>query len=481
MRPVPDPLSASVSAAYSVPAVRTFENRFRQQTMNQLPKNQQQNPDFNKMDGRMIISEPGAMMGEQNGNQFAPGGLQNNTATQTSSGSATEVVTGTVTNSAMELEADYDNATTIVVTNDDSTVKISDSGTYVVTGSADDGSITVKKGTTDVVLVLDNLDLTSTSGAALSINKEAEVQVVISGTVTLTDNENPDDEYSTDADVADAYDGAAIKVKAGATVYITGSGTLNVNGNAKNGIKAGDEASLIIGGEDLTVNVNAVNDGINGNYDVTILSGTVNVSAGDDGIHADRILTIGDNSKGPNLTVKNSNEGLEGTIVNIAGGKVNVTSTDDGINAANADGVYEGELDYSVNITGGDGTVNTTADGIDSNGNVNLIGGSARISSASNGGDAGIDYDGSYYVSDSFSLNNQSGTAGPDNMMGGPGMGGQMGGPSGNMGGSDFGGPSGSAPSDMGGSLSGSGNMGGGPSGSSGPSDMGGGPGPMGR
>ena len=439
--------------------------------MNQLPKNQQQNPDFNKMDGRMIISEPGAMMGEQNGNQFAPGGLQNNTATQTSSGSATEVVTGTVTNSAMELEADYDNATTIVVTNDDSTVKISDSGTYVVTGSADDGSITVKKGTTDVVLVLDNLDLTSTSGAALSINKEAEVQVVISGTVTLTDNENPDDEYSTDADVADAYDGAAIKVKAGATVYITGSGTLNVNGNTKNGIKAGDEASLIIGGEDLTVNVNAVNDGINGNYDVTILSGTVNVSAGDDGIHADRILTIGDNSKGPNLTVKNSNEGLEGTIVNIAGGKVNVTSTDDGINAANADGAFESELDYSVNITGGDVTVNTKADGIDSNGNVNLIDGSARISSASNGGDAGIDYDGSVYISDSCSLNNQSGTAGPDNMMGGPGMGGQMGGPSGNMSGNDFGGPSGSnAPGDMGGSLGGSA-----------PGDMGGGSGPMGR
>ena len=344
-----------------------------------------------------------------------------NVATMTgvsSVSSPTEIVTGTTENSAMNLKADYDNATTIVITDDDSSVKIDESGTYVVTGSSSDGSITVKKGTTGVVLVLEDLDLTSTSGATLSINKDAEVQVVISGTVTLTDNENSDDEYSDDADVADAYDGAAIKIKAGSTVYITGDGTLNVNGNAKNGIKAGDDSSLIIGG-DMVLNIDAVNDGINSNYDVTILDGTVNISAGDDGIHADHILTIGEDGSGPDLTISKSTEGLEATVVNIDGGNVNVTAADDAINAANADGIYEGELDYSVNVTGGNINITAGTDGIDSNGNINLIDGSARIQSANNGGDAGIDYDGEYYVSDSFKLNNQSGVAGPDNMMGG--------------------------------------------------------------
>lgn len=344
-----------------------------------------------------------------------------NVATMTgvsSVSSPTEIVTGTTENSAMNLTADYDNATTIVITDDDSSVKIDESGTYVVTGSSSDGSITVKKGTTGVVLVLEDLDLTSTSGATLSINKDAEVQVVISGTVTLTDNENSDDEYSDDADVADAYDGAAIKIKAGSTVYITGDGTLNVNGNAKNGIKAGDDSSLIIGG-DMVLNIDAVNDGINSNYDVTILDGTVNISAGDDGIHADHILTIGEDGSGPDLTISKSTEGLEATVVNIDGGNVNVTAADDAINAANADGIYEGELDYSVNVTGGNINITAGTDGIDSNGNINLIDGSARIQSANNGGDAGIDYDGEYYVSDSFKLNNQSGVAGPDNMMGG--------------------------------------------------------------
>ena len=356
-----------------------------------------------------------------------------NTAIAASTDTAGEIVAGTTSNSAMELAADLSNATTYNVSECGS-VTITEPGTYVVTGACTDGSITVKKDVTGVVLVLKDLDLSSTEGAPLSINKNAEVQVVISGSVTLTDNENPEDEDSADAAVADAYDGAAIKVKAGASAYITGDGTLTVNGNAKNGIKAGDDSSLIIGGEDLTVSISAVNDGINGNCDVTLLSGSITISAADDAIHADHILTVGASGSGPNLTITNSTEGLEGTVVNIAGGRIVVNATDDGINAANKDAVYEGVLDYSVNITGGDVTVSTNADGIDSNGNVNLIGGSASIRSASMGGEAGIDYDGELYISDEFLLNNVSGVAGPDNMGGGPGqMGGQMGGAPGGM------------------------------------------------
>ena len=381
-----------------------------------------------------------------NGGQF-PGGQMNNSE-QSTTDTAGEVAQGITENSAMTLTADYDNATTYDVS-EDSEVKITSSGTYIVTGSASEGSITVKKGTTGVVLVLQDLDLTSSSGAVLSVNKQAEVQVIISGTVNLTDNENPDDENSADADVADAFDGAAIKIKADSVVFLTGDGTLNIKGNAKNGIKAGDDSSLIIGG-DLELNIEAVNDGINSNYDITILSGDVNIDAGDDGIHADHILTVGKDGTGPVLTIKNSNEGLEGTVVNIGGGTINVKASDDGINAANGDGTYEGVLGYSINITGGKITVNAGTDGLDSNGNINLIGGSLSIRSANNGGDAGIDYDGDYYVSSDFDLNNSSGVAGPDMMPGqmsggmpgqsNSGMPGQMGGGMpGQMGGGMFG------------------------------------------
>ena len=349
--------------------------------------------------------------------------------------SATEVVSGMMTNSAALLEADYENATYITVTDDDSQVKITSSGTYVVTGSSSDGNITVKKGTTGVVLVLDDLDLTSTTGATVSVNKEAEVKIIISGTVTLTDNENPDDENSDDADVADAFDGAALKAKANSQVYVTGDGTLIIHGNAKNGIKAGDESSLIFDG--VTVNIDAVNDGINANYDVTLLSGNFTIAAGDDAIHADHILSIGSlDSTGPTIRVTESNEGLEGTVVNIYGGDISIVSSDDAINAANGDGLYEGVLDYSFNMLDGSVAINSQGDGIDSNGNVNLIGGSMEIRIASQGGEAGIDYDGQLYVDPDFSLNNQSGVAGPDDMGGIPGeMGNQMPGQPGQLGG----------------------------------------------
>lgn len=361
-----------------------------------------------------------AEMNEASSEMGASGELQSTTDT------AGEIVTGTTSNTAMALEADYDNATTYTVTDEDGTVKITESGTYIVTGSSSDGSITVKKGTTGVVLILEDLDLTSTSGATLSVNKNAEVQVIISGSVTLTDAENPADEYSEDEDVADAYDGAAIKVKAESVVFITGDGELTVNGDAKNGIKGGDDSSIIIGG-DVEIDITAANDGINSNYDVTILSGSVTIDAEDDGIHADHILTIGgEDGSGPDLTVTDSTEGIEATVINVYGGDIDVTASDDGINAANGDGVYEGELEYSYNQMGGDVTVTTSADGIDSNGNVNLIGGSASIRSANNGGDAGIDFDGDLYISEDYDLNNQSGVAGPDGMGGMSGASGEM-------------------------------------------------------
>ena len=386
---------------------------------------------------------------EMNGNTFngqQPGNMQWDTAP-----SASEIVSGTVTNSAASLEADYDNATYISVTDDDSQVKISSSGTYVVSGESSDGNITVKKGTTGVVLVLENLNLTSTTGATVSINKEAEVKVIISGNVVLTDNENPDDENSENPDIADAFDGAAFKAKANSNVYVTGDGTLTINGNAKNGIKAGDDSSLIFDG--VTVNINAVNDGINGNYDVTLLSGSFTIAAGDDAIHADHILTLGnpDSGEGPTVRVTQSNEGLEGTVVNIYGGDLSIVSADDAINAANGDGLYEGVLDYSFNMMGGKLSINSQGDGIDSNGNINLIGGNAEIHSATQGGEAGMDYDGQLYISEDFSLNNQSGTAGPDGMGGSPA---QMGGAPGEMGSQSFGGQQ---PPEMGGGFGGPG------------------------
>ena len=333
-----------------------------------------------------------------------------------------EIVTGDTVNSASDLESDMGNAVRITMSEEENEVKIEESGTYIISGTASDGRITVKKGTTGVVLVLENLDLTSKTGAPISLNKESEVKVIISGTVTLTDAEDSADEYAQDTETADAYDGAAVKIKSGAVAAVTGSGTLNIIGKAKNGIKAGDDSPLVIDGPD--IRITAVNDGINVNYDVTILSGSLMISSGDDGIHAERILTIGkEDGSGPDITIPQCGEALEGTVVNIFGGNININSRDDAINAANKDGVYKDVMAYSINMTGGNVTITGQTDGFDSNGNINLIGGSAVINVQYRMGEAGIDYDGAYYLSDDFEMTNAGGVSGPDGMGGGMGHG----------------------------------------------------------
>ncbi len=332
-----------------------------------------------------------------------------------------KIVTSDVVNTAADLDADEKNAETITMTDADNQVEIESSGTYIITGSCSDGNIVVKKGTTGVVLILRDLDVTSTTGAALSCNKGSEVKIIVDGEVTLTDAENPADEDSEDTEIADAFDGAAIKIKDGANVYLTGSGTLTIDASScKNGIKVGDadSPSFVIDGE-LTINITAANDAINSGYDLTILNGTLNISASDDAIHADRILTIGsEDGSGPTINVSSCNEGLEGTIVNLFGGEGGIQASDDGINAANSDYTYADSLTFSVNVTGGTWNVNAGVDGIDSNGDVNFTGGYTTIKSANTAVDAGIDYDGSLYIADG-TIDNQSGIAGPDGMGGG--------------------------------------------------------------
>jgi len=117
-----------------------------------------------------------------------------------------------------------------------------------------------------------------------------------------------------------------------------------------------------------------------------------------------------------------SYEGIEGTVINIFDGNITVNATNDGINAADSAGTYKDSMDFALNILGGTVTVKCTqGDGLDSNGYVNLIGGTINITAMNMGGEAGIDYDGAYYVSDEVVLNNASGVSGPDMMPGGMG------------------------------------------------------------
>ena len=120
------------------------------------------------------------------------------------------------------------------------TLTITKAGTYDISGSCKEGAIEVKKGSADVVLVLDGLDLACSTTAPLVVKKGSTVSIHLADktTSTLTDNEGPSTEDSNED-----FEGAALKVKSDATssssVTFCGGGDLNVVANAKNGIKGG--------------------------------------------------------------------------------------------------------------------------------------------------------------------------------------------------------------------------------------------------
>lgn len=323
---------------------------------------------------------------------------------------------------------------------DGTALTIEAAGTYIVSGSCQSGSITVKKGVTGVTLVLSGLTLTADGTAAIACNKSSGVTIVAQDGTTniLSDTEtNNDDSYPDNTDA----ENAVIKCKDGSQVTLCGSGSLTVNANGKNGIKSGattdeeGEAWLVI--RDLTLTISApVNDAINAEASLTILSGDLTIDAGDDAVHSDYYLTVGAaGTDGPTITVNSCNEGLEAADLSIAGGHITIHAGDDCLNAANSD--LTGYA-FTLSISGGTLVMDTTSgDGIDSNGTLSISGGTVVIWANSTADNQPLDADGTLSITGGTVLAaggsagmgiTLSGDSQPYVMFGSTGMGGMGGG-----------------------------------------------------
>ena len=319
---------------------------------------------------------------------------------------------------------------------DGTSLTITASGTYLLSGSCEDGSVKVQKGTTGVVLVLDGLTLSSQTTAPIICAKSTEVTIeAAAGTVnTLSDteanndgsddsnteanNDGSDDSNTennnaegsdsetvttNDASTNSAAENAVIKCKDGSQVVLCGTGELILRANGKNGIKSGastkteGDASLTI--RELTLTIDApVNDAVNAESILNVESGTLEISAGDDALHSDGELNIGaDGTDGPSISITSCYEGLEGTVVNIFSGDIDLQSTDDCINAADSD---QPNGDFQINITGGKITASASdGDGFDTNGDLTISGGSVAVWTANAADNEPLDADGTVTIS----------------------------------------------------------------------------------
>lgn len=286
---------------------------------------------------------------------------------------------------------------------------INSAGTYRITGKCSEGSINVKKETTDVVLILDNLDLSCSYNAPLNCKKSTAVTVKLEGTSTLTDKENPDDENSEDTEIADAFEGAVIKAKSGSVLTITGDGTLNADGSAcKNGIKGASTTEVTL--ESGNINITSANNGLASDGAVFVKGGTLNITSGNDAIKSEPdeddeesagIVTI----TGGDVTLNADGDGIQATNdLTVTGGTLNITSGGGYTAKIDDDTSAKGmKSDKDVIITGGDFTINSADDSIHSNGNITITGGTYVI----NSGDDGIHAD---YT---LKIGEESGTANP--------------------------------------------------------------------
>ncbi len=325
-----------------------------------------------------------------------------------------------------EQTADLTDAVTYTVQSGED-ITISEEGVYVLTGSAENMTVTVAAADdAKVQLVLDSLTVTNTDFPVIYVKSADKVFITVTNTentLAVTGNFRKDGSVKTDAVIFAKSD-----------LVLNGTGTLTVD-SSDNGIAAKDDLKItggtyyvscedaafeandsirIAGGD---IHILKAEDGLHAENDdddtkgfIYIGGGTVEIRAADDAIHAQTVFQIDDGA----VTIA-AGEAIEGTYIQINGGTLDLQAGDDGINAGRKSTAYT----PTIEITGGDLTIKMAAgdtDAVDSNGNLIISGGTIDITAQS-----AFDFDGTVsFTGGTVTVNGQKVTA-ITNAMAGPG------------------------------------------------------------
>lgn len=315
-------------------------------------------------------------------------------------------------------------------------VTISAAGSYRISGTLNNGQIMVDTGddARDVVLILDNTDITNLNGAAIHVEQAENVRIQLA-----EDSENKV-ASGTEADMKNrdgSESGAAIYAKD--DLDIEGEGELSVCGFINNGIACKNDLDINGG----SISVLAANNGLRGADSVEIKGGAVSITAGNDGIKsttADKegkgyitvsggslsVSSLGDgisaetelNIKGGSVFVsakagilaaekeapaqQSSKAAKAGTRLCISGGAIRLEATDHALHSGGVLEISGGSLTAvslkgkgiaahgDIQISGGSIELEASGnDGVETTGNINISGGSVNVVSAEDGLQAG--------------------------------------------------------------------------------------------
>lgn len=296
-------------------------------------------------------------------------------------------------------------------TADGTTATITESGTYLLDGSCDNGALIIEGKKIQVQLVLNGLTLTNATCPAIFVKKAGSVILTLAdgSENTLSDGTS----YQWEDDGSSTPDAA---IFSRSDLVINGSGSLAVSGEYAHGIVSKD--TLTVNGGSLTVT--AVKAALTGKDSVTVNGGTLHLTAGSDGIRADNdedstLGTVG--IFGGSLTIIAGNDGIQAeTALTVEGGSIVITAgggsnnatpkTDSGFGSGrfpfwqtestdeseSMKGLKAGGL---LTVSGGEITVDSADDSLHTNGNLLLSGGNLLLLA----GDDGIHADGTLTVS----------------------------------------------------------------------------------
>ncbi|MDD7267143.1 MAG: carbohydrate-binding domain-containing protein [Lachnospiraceae bacterium] len=312
----------------------------------------------------------------------------------------------------------------------DSTATITKEGTYIISGTLDNGSLIVNAGKEETVrLVLNGVTIASKTFAPIYVQQADKVHM------TLTDGtKNTLANGGTFTNIDDNDVDAVIFSKD--DLILNGAGSLTVESPAGHGIVGKDELTITNGAYEMTVAKTAIKakdsltiaagtftlkadaDGLHAeNNDdeslgsIYIRGGKFNISAGDDGIHATTSLVVDGGAF--DITAV---EGVEATRITINDGEILIQASDDGINASEKTSLYTPTVEVNggtTNIVMGAGDT----DGVDANGDIIINGGIVNVT-----GNSAFDFDGSGTLNGgTVTVNGKQITELTNQMMGGPG------------------------------------------------------------